>query len=110
MTEAMINLQALLVKSYPLNALDEHKSLSHWTPRRAGLAGCLCPAQPLGQVKLSNRTNLSVVGIGSCRPGTDILLLLGQQKPTPAVALSSRRIANQPSSAILAGVLSVRSP
>jgi hypothetical protein len=38
MTEAIINLQALLVKSYLLNALDEHKSLSHWIPRRAGLA------------------------------------------------------------------------
>jgi hypothetical protein len=39
MTEAIINLQTLLVKSCLLNAAtDEQKSLSHWIPGRAGLA------------------------------------------------------------------------
>ena len=87
MTEAIINLQALLVKSYLLKRpIDEHKRLSHWIPRRAGLAsglpllgatltqsaaivGCgnaVAPvARALGQVNLNNRTNLGAGRIGS---------------------------------------------
>jgi hypothetical protein len=38
MTEAIIDLQALLVKSYLLNALLIDGKAFHWIPRRAGLA------------------------------------------------------------------------
>ncbi len=41
MTEAIINLQALLVKSYHPNALLITEKPSHWIPRRAGLASSI---------------------------------------------------------------------